>query len=105
MTHFRLVTRKGEERSIQVEQGLSVMELIRNAGVDELPALCGGCRSCATCHVYVEGEDVSRLPAQSEDEEELLESSDNRQVNSRLSCQLFLAEGIQDLTVIIAPED
>jgi hypothetical protein len=55
------------------------MEAVRQAGFDELQALCGGSCSCATCHVYIEGAD---LPPMSADEDDLLDSSDHRQTNS-----------------------
>ncbi|HWI87577.1 MAG TPA: 2Fe-2S iron-sulfur cluster-binding protein, partial [Sphingomonas sp.] len=54
MPKLIVVTREGEQREIEGEAGLSVMEVIRDAGIDELLALCGGCCSCATCHVHVD---------------------------------------------------
>ncbi len=81
------------------------MEAIRDGGFDELLALCGGCCSCATCHVYVDPEFASFLPALSADEDDLLDSSSHRQANSRLSCQINLTDGIPALKVTIAPED
>ena len=51
MPKLIVVTREGQESTIDGEAGLSVMEVIRDAGIDELLALCGGCCSCATCHV------------------------------------------------------
>ena len=64
------------------------MEVIRDAGIDELLALCGGCCSCATCHVHVDPDFAARLPPMSEDENDLLDSSDDRDETSRLSCQI-----------------
>jgi len=75
------------------------------AGFDDLLALCGGCCSCATCHVLVAEEQLSLLPAMSPDEDDLLESSDHRQANSRLSCQLEISDALDGLKVTIAPED
>src|SRR3546814_3815551 len=54
MPKLILVTRDGEEREMDGATGLSVMEVIRDNGVDELLALCGGCLSCATCHVHID---------------------------------------------------
>jgi 2Fe-2S ferredoxin len=65
------------------------MEAIRAAGIDELLAMCGGCCSCATCHVYVDPGFMALLPEISGDENALLDSSTHRHDNSRLSCQLF----------------
>jgi len=73
-----VVLRDGEERAIEGEAGLSVMEVIRDAGIDEILALCGGCCSCATCHVHVDPEFAAKLPPMSEDENDLLDSSADR---------------------------
>lgn len=81
------------------------MEAIRDAGIDELLALCGGCCSCATCHVHVDPAFADRLPPMSEDESDLLDSSDHRRETSRLSCQVPLTDALAGLRVTIAPED
>ncbi|MBB4858652.1 2Fe-2S ferredoxin [Novosphingobium chloroacetimidivorans] len=104
MTDIVVVDRQGHERTVAVEPGRTVMEAIRDNGFDELLALCGGCCSCATCHVYVEhGGDA--LPPMSDDENDLLDSSEHRQANSRLSCQLPITGETNGLRVAIAPED
>ena len=86
MPKLTVVDRSGTERMIEVGDGLTVMEAIRDNGFDELLALCGGCCSCATCHVHVDPAFADKLPAMSEDEDDLLESSDHRNETSRLSC-------------------
>ena len=105
MAKLIVVNRSGEEQEIQGENGLSVMEVIRDNGFDELLALCGGCCSCATCHVYVDPAFADKLPAISEDESDLLDSSDFRNETSRLSCQLVVSDAMDGLRVTIAPED
>ncbi len=105
MPKLIVVTREGAEQEIEGEAGLSVMEVIRDAGIDELLALCGGCCSCATCHVHVDPAFVDQLPAMSEDENDLLDSSDSRQETSRLSCQLPFGPALDGLKVTIAAED
>lgn len=105
MPKLIVVNRAGEETAIEVEDGLTVMEAIRDNGFDELLALCGGCCSCATCHVHVDPEFAGKLPAISEDEDDLLESSDYRTENSRLSCQVPFTADLDGLRVTIAPED
>jgi len=94
MPKLIVVTREGEEREINGEAGLSVMEVIRDAGIDELLALCGGCCSCATCHVHVDPAFADQLPAMSPDEDDLLDSSDERNATSRLSCQLPFTDAL-----------
>jgi len=90
---------------MEAQAGLSVTEAIRAEGIDELLALCGGCLSCATCHVYVDPTFADRLPPLGDDESDLLDSSDHRAETSRLSCQLILSDDLADLAVTIAPED
>lgn len=105
MPKLTVVNREGEESTIDVEDGLTVMEAIRDNGFDELLALCGGCCSCATCHVHVDPAFADKLPAMSEDEDDLLESSDHRNESSRLSCQIAFTSELDGLKVTIAPED
>ncbi|HTG37957.1 2Fe-2S iron-sulfur cluster-binding protein [Sphingomonas sp.] len=105
MPQLIVVTRGGEERAVEGEVGLSVMEVIRDNGFDELLALCGGCCSCATCHVHVDSAFVDRLPAMSEDEDDLLDASSDRNESSRLSCQLQFTAALDGLRVRIAEED
>lgn len=105
MPKLIVVNREGEEQTVEGDAGLSVMEVIRDSGFDELLALCGGCCSCATCHVYVDPAFADSLPAMSEDENDLLDSSDHRNETSRLSCQVILGDATNGLRVTIAPED
>jgi len=100
-----IVTRSGEERQLAVNPGLSLMEVIRDAGVDELLALCGGCCSCATCHVKVDPEFAAVLPPISDDESALLDSSHHRDARSRLACQVLITKAMDGLRAEIAPED
>lgn len=105
MPKLTIVNRAGTETSVDVGSGLTVMEAIRDNGFDELLALCGGCCSCATCHIHVDADWLGRLPAMSEDENDLLESSDHRDESSRLSCQIQLTDALDGLKVTIAEED
>ena len=105
MPKLIVVNRAGEEQAVDGDNGLSVMEVIRDNGFDELLALCGGCCSCATCHVYVDPAFADSPPAMSEDENDLLDSSDHRNDTSRLSCQVVLTDALDGLRVTIAPED
>lgn len=106
MATISLRTRDGELHQFEGRNAMSIMENIRNAGFDELLAMCGGCLSCATCHIYVESVPPGAvLPAPSVDERELLEGSDYRQDNSRLSCQIPFDQSLDGIVVGIAPED
>ncbi|GGE82176.1 MULTISPECIES: 2Fe-2S iron-sulfur cluster-binding family protein [Sphingomonas] len=105
MPKLIVVTRDGTEHPIEGEAGLSVMEVIRDAGIDELLALCGGCCSCATCHIVVDPAFADKLLPMDADEDDLLDSSDARTPTSRLSCQIPFDEALDGLKVAIAPED
>lgn len=105
MPKLTVVTRDGEERTVEAASGLTVMEAIRDNGFDELLALCGGCCSCATCHVHVDPVFADLLPAITEDEDDLLDSSDDRDATSRLSCQIPFTDALDGLKVRIAAED
>lgn len=106
MPKLMVVTHKGEELAIESGHAdTSVMELMRDNGVPGLLALCGGCCSCATCHVWVDQAFVDKFPAPAEEESELLDSSLHRKDNSRLSCQLQWSSALDGLRVTLAPED
>ena len=105
MPTLYVTTREGETLELQGQAGLSVMEIIRDGGVDELLALCGGCCSCATCHVHVDSAFADKVAPMSEDENDLLDSSDDRNDTSRLSCQIPFTADLDGLKVTIAKED
>lgn len=105
MAKLVVVMRDGTERTIDGRTGLSVMENLRDNGVDEILALCGGCCSCATCHVHVDPAFADRLPPMSEDENDLLDSTIDRDAQSRLSCQIPFTDALDGLRVTVAQED
>src|SRR5207237_5527824 len=105
MPSLTIVTRDGTERIVEGKVGWSVMENIRDNGIDELLALCGGCCSCATCHVHIDPAFAGVMPPMGEDEHDLLESSDDRDEFSRLSCQIPFDQSLDGLKVLIAAED
>jgi 2Fe-2S ferredoxin len=75
-------------------------------GIDEINAQtsCGGCCSCGTCHVYLDPDDLARVAAMASNEDELLQMHEDRRPTSRLSCQVRLTEGLEELNVTVAPE-
>lgn len=105
MVTVTVVGRSGAERRIEAEPGASLMEAIRDAGFDELLALCGGCCSCATCHVRIDAAFADRLPPMDDVENDLLDSSAHRTAQSRLSCQIPVSADLEGLTLQIVPED
>lgn len=105
MPTITVITRDGREHDVDATLGLTLMEVIRDAGFDELMALCGGCCSCATCHVKIDPAYAATFPSFSDDESDLLDSSEHRDAASRLSCQLSVTDSVEGLRVTIAPED
>ena len=105
MPSLIIVTRDGTERTVEARIGWTVMENIRDNGFDELLALCGGCCSCATCHVHVDPEWIGAVGPPKPDEHDLLDTSDHRVETSRLSCQIEFRPELDGLRVQIAPED
>ena len=94
-----VVDRKGQEKAVNGESGLSVMEVIRDNGFDELLALCGGSCSCATCHVYVDEAWTEIVGAPSPLEEDMLDFGVDVKPNSRLSCQIKVTDALDGLVV------
>lgn len=105
MPKLTIVTRDGTERTVEGRVGWTVMENVRDNGFDELLALCGGCCSCATCHVHVDPEWIDAVGPAKPDESDLLDTSDHRVATSRLSCQIEFRPELDGLRVQIAPED
>lgn len=102
MAHIRFVQRKGTEDVTEVSSGMSVMLAAVRNGISGIEGECGGCLDCATCHVYVDEEQVSHLPAPKEDELELLGAvTATRKPNSRLSCQLKAPFPFESLTIYV----
>ena len=99
MASIYVTTRDGVEHTLAAKPGMSVMEVIREAGIDELLALCGGCCSCATCHVYVDEAFAAETGRASAMEESMLDFAENVQPNSRLSCQIRVSDELDGLIV------
>jgi 2Fe-2S ferredoxin len=104
MPKLTYVLPDGTRRDVEASAGTSVMEAAIKHNVRGIDAECGGCLSCATCHVYVDEEWLAKLPAPDPDEEDMLGFvAAERQPNSRLSCQLKLDEELSGIVVTIPP--
>lgn len=92
----------GNKRELEGVVGWRLMEVIRDY---EMPikAECGGCCSCATCHVYVDAAWADRLPDKSDEELDQLDEAFDVTDVSRLSCQIILTSEMEGLTVTLAP--
>lgn len=103
MARLIVTTREGETREVTATPGLSVMTILRDAGIDELLSLCYGCLACATCHVIVDPADSDRIAPMESDERYLLDNADHREATSRLACQIVFDDALDGLHVTIAP--
>jgi 2Fe-2S ferredoxin len=105
MPQITYIQPDGERRTVTVKAGANVMRTAIEHDIEGIIAECGGAAACATCHVYVEDEFVSRLPRPNEIEDEMLEATaSERRPESRLSCQINLLPGLEEIVVRIPPE-
>jgi 2Fe-2S ferredoxin len=95
--------REGNSHILEAEAGSTIMEIIRDAGL-EIEAACGGCCACATCHVYVEENWLSKLKTRCEEEILMLDQAFHIANTSRLCCQLEFDEQINGIVLTLAPD-
>ncbi|MBK4739353.1 2Fe-2S iron-sulfur cluster-binding protein [Noviherbaspirillum pedocola] len=104
MPKITFVQPDDSRQTIEVNDGATVMLSAVSNDIRGIVAECGGSAMCATCHVYVDPEYVTRIPPVSEVENEMLASAaSERRENSRLSCQLVMGNGVEELVVRIPP--
>ena len=90
---------RGEAKTIEVENGLTVMEGAIQNDIPGIDADCGGSMACATCHVYVKEEWFDRINKKNEGEDDMLDQAYEPKKNSRLSCQISVSDEIDGLIV------
>ena len=91
--------KNGNSKTIEVENGLSVMEGAIQNDIPGIDADCGGSMACATCHVYVEENWFNKLPKAEDAEVDMIDMSHEPKKNSRLSCQIILTDELDGLEV------
>jgi 2Fe-2S ferredoxin len=89
----------GERRTVEGRPGESLMDAAIRHNIPGIEAECGGGCTCATCHVYVDGEWSRALGIPSEEEEDMLDFVPSVKATSRLSCQILLADDHDGLVV------
>jgi 2Fe-2S ferredoxin len=99
MPKITYVTQAGQQTTLDVSVGMSVMRAAVANAVPGIDADCGGSCACATCHVYVDAAWVDRVPAPEGAEKDMLDFVLDRQPNSRLSCQIEVTEALDGLVV------
>jgi 2Fe-2S ferredoxin len=104
MPKITYVADDGTRRDVEAAAGASIMETAIRNNVRGIDAECGGCLSCATCHVYVDEEWLARLAAPDADEADMLGFvAAEQKPNSRLSCQIKLDASLDGIVVRIPP--
>ena len=99
MAKVTYVDHSGSSQTVDVENGMSVMQAALHNGIAGIDAVCGGACACATCQVYVDEAWLVKLTEPSEDELSMLEFAANAQSNSRLSCQILMKDELDGLVV------
>lgn len=99
--HF--TTDRGETVTADAQPGDTLLAVGQAAGMP-LEGTCEGQMACSTCHVIVAREWFDRLPAASEEEEDMLDFAAAACRTSRLACQIVLGEELDGLTVTIPAE-
>ena len=103
MTKITYKDYQGNSRTIEVDNGLSVMEGAIQNEIPGIDADCGGAMACATCHVYVEENWFNKMPKAEEAEIDMIDMAHEPKKNSRLSCQIIVSDELEGL-VVSTPE-
>ena len=101
MPKITYIENSGKSHTIEVANGLSVMEGAVQNDIPGIDADCGGGMACATCHVYVKEDWLNKLPLKEDGEEDILDMAFEPKKNSRLSCQLVVSDQLDGLIVNI----
>jgi len=99
MAKITYIEHSGKSHTIQVQNGLTVMEGAVQNNIPGIDADCGGSMACATCHVYVKEEWFNKLPKKEDGEEDMLDMAYEPNKFSRLSCQLTVSNELEGLVV------
>tara|TARA_B100001123_G_C15212855_1_gene988013 strand:- start:89 stop:409 length:321 start_codon:yes stop_codon:yes gene_type:complete len=99
MTKIIYIENNKKIHTIEVANGLSVMEGAVQNNIPGIDADCGGSMACATCHVYVKEEWFNKLPKKEDGEEDMLDMAYEPNKFSRLSCQLIVSDELEGLVV------
>ena len=101
MTKITYITHDNKNHTIDVQNGLSVMEGAVQNDIPGIDADCGGGMACATCHVYVKEGWFDKIPPKEDGEEDMLDMAFEPKKNSRLSCQIIISDELDGLTINI----
>ena len=99
MPKITYIEHNGKSHTIEIANGLSVMEGAIQNNIPGIDADCGGSMACATCHVYVEEKWLDKLPKAEEGEIDMIDMAFEPKKNSRLSCQIIVTDELDGLVV------
>ena len=99
MAKITYIEHSGKSHTIEVENGLTVMEGAVQNNIPGIDADCGGGMACATCHVYVKEDWFDIVNKKNEGEDDMLDQAFEPKKNSRLSCQITVSDEIDGLIV------
>ena len=99
MAKITYIKHNGKSQTIDVENGLTVMEGAVQNDISGIDADCGGSMLCATCHVYVKEDWFNKVSSKTEGEDDMLDQAYKPKKNSRLSCQLIISDELDGLIV------
>ena len=99
MAKITYIEYSGKSHTVEVQNGLTIMEGAVQNNVPGIDADCGGSMACATCHVYVKEEWFNKLPKKEDGEEDMLDMAYEPNKFSRLSCQLSVSDELDGLIV------
>ena len=99
MAKITYIEHTGKSHTINVDNGLTVMEGAVQNDIPGIDADCGGGMACATCHVYVKEDWFNKVPSKTEGEDDMLDQAYEPKTNSRLSCQLVITDELDGLIV------
>ena len=100
---IKVIDRDGNKHELEGDSNSTLMEILRDAGLD-IEAACGGCCACATCHVYINDKWLEKLSSKDEEEESMLDQAFDVRNTSRLSCQINLSEELDGIELELAPD-
>ena len=99
MAKITYIEHSGKSHTIEVQNGLTVMEGAVQNNIPGIDADCGGSMACATCHVYVKENWFNKLPKKEDGEEDVLDMAYEPNKFSRLSCQLTVSDKLEGMIV------
>ena len=101
MTKITYIEFNGKLHTVDVANGLSVMEGAVQNDIPGIDADCGGGMACATCHVYVKEDWFNKINEKTEGEDDMLDQAFEPKSNSRLSCQIEVSDELEGLEVYL----